>query len=584
MTPAEVAACDAAFDHWRIFDAERVERESAGQLESWTDWIRWSNQPDRESERRSYEARAERATIFTGGARFGAQLPDDPDPEHLRIWARRREAVASGIAARHYGDPEAAWDALAEYAMPYGITPPRRNRKRPNGRDTLAGGIHKMCSAKWWKRKGRAAAVREIEADAIRAGKVCSKAAPYASDDACTWNRASRDNINQLALAFELVNEQGETYGLDAAIEGSVSNPKLRRHEVMIRVKGLEAIADARGYVGLFLTWTLPSRFHSRHEKTGSKNQKWDGSMPDAGQAELCEQWAHGRALLKKAGIEYFGMRVAEPHHDATPHWHLLVFCEPANVGPLVSILEAKARAESPDEPGAADRRFKVECISKERGGAIAYVAKYVSKNVDGHGLAQLTTLGDDGKQVALDVEPIQGAERILAWSRAWRIRQFQFFGFGHAAPVSVYRELRRCRDPFASNLESHRAAADVGDWCAFVQLMLASPAMFIRRDDGPLSALTANGERATPPPIGLVGARGEQEITRIHAWQLLRKVAVPDGPEISAPWTRVNNCYGALQADSPPTIPDPVPDRPPDPGGDRLTDPAADSPREPNR
>uniref|UniRef100_UPI0018F06EAB replication endonuclease n=1 Tax=Vibrio cholerae TaxID=666 RepID=UPI0018F06EAB len=42
--------------------------------------------------------------------------------------------------------------------------------------------------------------------------------------------------------------------------------------------------------------------------------------------ASLNEKWQLIRAKLNRDEIRWFGVRVAEPHHDGTPHWHLLIW------------------------------------------------------------------------------------------------------------------------------------------------------------------------------------------------------------------------------------------------------------------
>jgi hypothetical protein len=87
--------------------------------------------------------------------------------------------------------------------------------------------------------------------------------------------------------------------------------------------------------------------------------------------------------------------------------------------------------ADNPFEPGAQEHRVDFEPIDWAIGSAVGYVIKYVSKNIDGHGV------GDDleGQCAALS------SARVEAWASTWRIRQFQQVG---GPPVGVWRELRR--------------------------------------------------------------------------------------------------------------------------------------------
>ncbi|MEF4867967.1 DNZ54_00345 family protein [Escherichia coli] len=40
----------------------------------------------------------------------------------------------------------------------------------------------------------------------------------------------------------------------------------------------------------------------------------------------LVGMFAAFRKAMHKAGLRWYGVRVAEPHHDGTVHWHLLCF------------------------------------------------------------------------------------------------------------------------------------------------------------------------------------------------------------------------------------------------------------------
>jgi hypothetical protein len=82
-----------------------------------------------------------------------------------------------------------------------------------------------------------------------------------------------------------------------------------------------------------------------------------------------------------------FGFRVAEPHHDGTPHWHLLLFLRPEEVEYATAIFRKHALKEDGYEPGAQEHRFTVTPIDEKFGSATGYIAKYISKNIDGYGM-----------------------------------------------------------------------------------------------------------------------------------------------------------------------------------------------------
>ncbi len=85
--------------------------------------------------------------------------------------------------------------------------------------------------------------------------------------------------------------------------------------------------------------------------------------------------------------------------------WHLLLFFPREHRDPVRETMRRDALETDGDEPGAAKHRFKVVAIDKSKGTAAGYIAKYISKNIDGYGLETDLT----GEQ------PVSAAERVNA-------------------------------------------------------------------------------------------------------------------------------------------------------------------------
>ncbi|MEW8139681.1 MAG: replication endonuclease, partial [Candidatus Thiodiazotropha endolucinida] len=382
----------------------------------------------------------------------GLVLSEDLDD--LRRLAKLKAQNARWICSKQE-TPEARYRRLCGYAMDSGVTP-----AEPSVTRGLDGAIRRMCDDRWWRRRLKKAETIAIESAAIEIGIVHKKGEIYVSNENLLRRRERQRRNRNLMETLQVVNELGETFNLQDVIDGSLSNPVLRRSELMVRIAGCELYAKQNGYEALFLTLTCPSRFHARYGKSGDPNLQYDGSRPSDGQDYLNRVWSRARAAMARKGIEMFGIRIAEPHHDGTPHWHILVFVRPDQAETLISTLQHYALQDSPEEPGAKQRRFKVETIDPAQGTAIGYVAKYISKNVDGFGI--------EADESGLDAP--KAAERGKAWSTAWGIRQFQLFG---GPPVSVWRELRLLRDEVTNpEIEAARLATDQGDWAVFIEVM----------------------------------------------------------------------------------------------------------------
>mgnify|MGYP001160570569 CR=1 FL=1 len=365
------------------------------------------------------------------------------------------------------------------------------------------------------------------------------------------WREQKR-RTREFLKGMELEDEEGNRISLIEKYDGSVANPAIRRCELMTRIRGFENICNEMGFVGEFYTLTAPARYHATI-KTGHRNRKWDGASPAETQRYLCNVWQKVRAKLHREDIRIFGIRVAEPHHDGTPHWHMLMFMRPEDVQRVRSIIQAYAFEKDGHElttDKARKARFHPEAIDPEKGSATGYVAKYISKNIDGYALDG--ELDDESGKALKETAPA-----VSAWAARWHIRQFQFVG---GAPVTVYRELRRMADSeTAQGLSVEFAAvhdaADAGQWAEYVN---AQGGPFVKRDELAVRTWYQASEDCNEYGEETVRIKGVYAtsvgedtpiLTRLAQWKIVPKRAVDLGVELrdasASPWSSVNNCTG---------------------------------------
>jgi len=442
-------------------------------------------------------------------------VPFDTSDHDIRELAKRKADTCFDLVFRHRSRHK-GFRAASAFARAWGARPPAIG-----GSVTLAGASNRLCDAGWWRRKLRRFAGKKLEQLAITAGLVNRRAGIYTSDESVARRREAKQRNRALLEELKAVSDDGEEHPLTDLIDRSVSNPRVRRSELMARIAGFERYAQENGHVGELYTLTCPSRMHPRLSQSGNENPRFDGTTPEKAQRYLTTQWAKARAALHRANISVYGFRIAEPHHDGTPHWHLLLFMSPEDASSVRMVLRHYALEHDGDEPGADTRRFTVVAIDWSRGTATGYVAKYVSKNIDGYGLDE-----DDYGHNAQD-----SATRVEAWATLWSIRQFQQVG---GPPVTTWRELRRLGEPPPGILGEAARAADDGDWARYVEVMGGTQA---RRADHPVRVVVLWSDRPNryDEPEGYrisgVEARGQFAGTRQRQWTIQRtETANSDG------------------------------------------------------
>ncbi len=412
------------------------------------------------------------------------------------------------------------YNAIAEFTEQYGVTLAFEEKGEYLTEPDAEVALLKAQCHKWWARKLKTIRRRYLEHLEIATGEVGRDLFTthkkktgsttkrkginaYCSKQALKEYQADREKGRRYLESLELVNEQNDVISLMKAVEAGVANPENMRNELMLRIRETEELADEMGYVGGFFNITTPSRFHAN-------SPKWDGSTPKEASDYLNKLYSQARAKLDREEIPYFGIRVAEPHADGCTHWHMLLWMPERYYHKVNHILRhyftkddrevfferfkkrkslraryVRARRiwglnkkrkvytrepkkdYTPSGPRYTAIRMeppKVDKDGNKTGGAAAYIAKYVSKNIDGFALANEYD-AETGEKLIKAVNPVK------AWASTWGIRQFQF---QKSPSITIWRELRRVREEVKGNdeLEQVRKAADGGDFKTFVTLM----------------------------------------------------------------------------------------------------------------
>jgi len=292
----------------------------------------------------------------------------------------------------------------------------------------------RLCCNSWWLRGLRNSHAKAREAAARDAGIVHKKHDVYVSDDTLERRKQQLKRNAELLQSVEMRNEYGEIMKLSDIAGAGMANHKNRFAELMARIKGFEELANKYGHKSTFATLTTPSRMHAR-TRDGKENAKYDGTQPDQAQKYLVNAWAKARALLAKHGVKFYGLRVAEPHHDGTPHWHMVLWYDgkPSTLKKLKHYITQKF-IETDREELSRDISPRVKFKDMDKRGAAGYVVKYVAKNLGG-------VEGESDDEVGKGSSSETNAVRVEAWASTWRIRQFQQIG-GHS--VTAWREVRR--------------------------------------------------------------------------------------------------------------------------------------------
>ncbi|WP_429099194.1 replication endonuclease [Aeromonas veronii] len=486
------------------------------------------------------------------------------------IYKHIEQSIKEGAEA----DLLQTWELMRQPADQWGFIGDLPKFKTDEMRDNwILSVMVRLLSAKWWEKRVNRCWDRLQEHINILLGKVRKGVSAYVSNATMKVVRERKRAMMRWLAESEVVNERYDlVVSMKDCWEASNANPVNRRNEMMVRARGFNDYAEEQGHVGVFFTWTAPSRFHAwaqKHNGQAVENKRYQGATPRETCAYLAKLWSRARAALKRWNAPVYGFRVCEAHHDGTPHWHLLLFMRPEDRNRVIGTLRRYALTDDHEElvrnikgaPPFTDftPRFDWEEIDPTKGDAAGYIAKYIAKNIDGAYL-------DDDEEAGTAAN--EAAQHAVAWASWWGIRTFQQIG---GAPVGVWRELRRIsnakknaalvgppkpvlQDP---RFEAARFAADNGIFRCYLHAMGGALAT---RAEHPIKLAHLIEEQANSYGedikrlMGITSARLGIK-TRLQGWEIVpagthearkaaeaaaRGVKTGDSP---APWSSDNNC-----------------------------------------
>jgi len=534
------------------------------------------------------EMNADASLLFLTERENYARLPGMNDKELKKFAARiaaqlfiMYEELSDAWAEAHDGKESLFTDEaqahlyghVAGAARAFNITPLFWKKYR-KGQMTIRqafSAVARLINDEWWINQFKAQRMRWHESLLIAAGEVNKDRSPYASKSAIRDVHSRRLANLEYLKSCELENKvTGERIDLISKVMGSISNPEIRRMELMNTIAGIERYAANEGDVGMFITLTAPSKYHPTRQvgkgqsKTVQLNHGWNDEAytPKDTQRYLCHIWSLMRTAFKDNDLQVYGMRVVEPHHDGTPHWHMMLFCKPGQRKEITDIMRRYALKEDGDERGAAKQRFQAKHLNQ--GGAAGYIAKYIAKNIDGYAL--------DGQLDHDTGKPLQDtAAAVTAWASTWRIPQFKPIGL---PTMGAYRELRKLprgvsiASEFDERVEAARAAADEGEFDLYIA---AQGGANVPRDSQTVRVArnvtdeVNDYEEDIERIVGIyaphIGAN-HIHVTRSADWRIVPKLLAVEPltlkSGITAPRSPVNNCGKLTSGDDPVMTPTP--------------------------
>ncbi|MGO9446413.1 MAG: replication endonuclease, partial [Thiobacillaceae bacterium] len=192
------------------------------------------------------------------------------DDDQLIAEGKRASKGCRNVMNLYLGCVNHALGSLVHIANRYGLdvthidSIPGKDARITVGKTvyTVPGFISRVTDtdSRWWRRKLRQKHGRDVEAAAIETGLVRAQAGIYVSDETLETIRQQNKRNRRILESMLAVSDDGDSLNLAEIADSTISNPRIRRAELMTRVRGFEDCAKHLAHVAEFYTVTCPSR------------------------------------------------------------------------------------------------------------------------------------------------------------------------------------------------------------------------------------------------------------------------------------------------------------------------------------
>lgn len=343
---------------------------------------------------------------------------------------------------------------------------------------TLSAQLARLADARFWRRALRVRLLRAREHFFLRLGLIGKGREAYASEVAVKLRGAQLKRQQEWMKSIVLIprfheQDAGDEPYEPLTLEQVAAGPRERFAKLYTFVKAVDTLAQEAGLSAAMVTLTLEPEWHPN---PSHGQNSWNGKSPRDAHQSLCYRWQAILRDLHRVGIRLSGLRVAEPHADACPHWHIWMLYRPEQESQILAAIMKyfpnKLKIRTPSSKGKASStpdivfetrehlqdnvsrpvtyakevaQVEVSRIDRSISSGASYAMKYLLKTVDaGDELNREAGLfiGDDAATRKKKAQHVSNVKRVDAYRSTWGLNQGQLFGI--AKCLTVWDEMRR--------------------------------------------------------------------------------------------------------------------------------------------